>query len=301
MKLINKFLIGSLCLGLLTFTSCTKGDDDGPAEPEYQGTLTGDLTIIGNPEATVYTATSITATHDTSGFSAAPVKIEVVNSSGVKITIQLTDTTAQLAPYVLRRSGSNLSTIKLSANGETYTTRTDDIPGEDNGLITITDGGADDGILRGNIILLKWFKVKTTGPDSLVALMQNGSFEVPLVRKGFTFEPGDATVSAKINGAAFNPIATNKFGFTLISSSATGEMLSVELPDNTTVGEHALNESSDYAVDYTSGSTLYNSEGTINVTAFDANAGTATGTFQFTATPTSGGTAVSVTEGAFTF
>ena len=82
MKLINKFLIGSICLGLLTFASCTKGDDDGPSEPAFQGIFKGDLTVLGTQEPTVYSATTITATHDTSGFSfGAAVKIEVVNSS----------------------------------------------------------------------------------------------------------------------------------------------------------------------------------------------------------------------------
>ncbi len=300
MKLINKFLIGSLCLGLLTFVSCSK-DDDGPSEPAYQGTFTGDLTVISSGEAKPYSATSITATHDTSGFSFGPsVKIEVVNSSGVKIIIHLADTTAQLTPYFLRRSGINESTINLTANSDSYTTRTDDIPGDDNGLITITDGGSKDGILRGNIILLKWFKVKTgQTPDSLVALMQNGSFEVPLTRKGYTFEPGDASLSAKINGTAFNSTTVFSSGFSLTATNASLQSLTVNLPDDATVGEHNINASSEYQVIYMSGGTPYSSEGTMNITAFDANAGTATGTFQFTGT--SGATSVSVTEGAFTF
>lgn len=299
MKLINKFFIGTLCLGLLTFASCTKGDDDGPSEPEFQGTLTGDYQVLGQ-EPTTYTATNITATHDTSGATPA-VKIEVENASGVKIIIHLSDTTAKLTPYYLRGSSINKSTLKMTANGETYTTKTDDIPGDDNGIITITDGGSKDGILRGTISLLKWFKVKSSGPDSLVALMQNGSFEVPLTRKGFTFEPGGASLSAKVDGVPFAPISTNKFGFTLISSSASGDIFSVELPENATVGEHPLNETSEYDVNYTSGSNFYNSDGTITITAFDAGAGTASGTFQFTGTPLSGGNTVSITEGAFTF
>src|SRR5690606_13840709 len=148
---------------------------------------------------------------------------------------------------------------------------------------------------------LVWYKVVDAGPDSLRAALQEGAFEVPLTRKGLAFEPGDATIAAKIDGTPFNSTTVFSSGFSLTAANASGQSLILTLPMDASLGEHALNEDSDYVIMFMNSSGSHSSNGTINITAFDATASTAAGTFQFTATPSAGGTTVSVTEGTFTF
>lgn len=301
MKLINKLLIASLCLGMLTLASCNNGDDEGPSEPPFMGNLSGTLTDIeaGGAE-TQFVATSIEATHDTTAFAnEAAVKIIAKNAAGVEIVINLRDTVATMVPYTFTSTSTNTSTITFSPTKGPFTTVRDDIGATASGNIEITDNGMDDGILRGIIHILGWYEVVQSGEDNIKAFLQNGSFEVPLTRTGFSIGGGDATLSCKINGAQFDPALVMSSGFSITASSLTGQGIGLILPTNATVGQH--NFGGEYSAIYTSGMATYTTEGTINISAVNAAQSSASGTFQFTATPIGGGETVSVTDGTFSF
>jgi len=306
MKLINKFLIGFLALGLVTLVSCNKGDDDGPSEPAFTGNFTGNLTVIPSGGTTTeWVSSSITATHDTSFFPAGPrVNITVNDGNGNTIVVQLADTAATPQPYSFFQFTTSESTINTPDLESPASTRTNDTDLSPNGAIVITDNGEDDGILRGTINFLRWYVVgDEVNDDAQYAIFSEGSFEVPLTRTGTPVGGGDdSDISATIDGQAFTADIVSTAGLQITGASLGGSALSLIVPTSgVSLGDYSLDQSNGFTLIYTNQSqeAFIATSGTVSLSAYNAAAQTATGTFNATLTSTGSGTTVTATNGSF--
>lgn len=305
MKLINKFFLGICAIGLLTIVSCNKNDDDAPSVPSNPGILKGVLNPLDATGATSeWVATFTEAKHDT---VSGEVRIKAQNAAGDEIMILLSSAEPKL--YNLFQSTTNESTYKSSTIAAVATTRTNDVPdgsAPKPGKIQITDDGETDGRIKGIIHVIHWYIVgegsgEGANDDERVAIFQTGEFDIPLTRGANMSGSGQANVSAKIDGAAFTPMDVTPFGFTLMATGID-HSITISLPNNATIGTHDFADMfSSYSVNYSSGLSMFNMEGTIELIEFNSIAGTATGTFEATATPSGGGDSVSITDGTFRF
>lgn len=303
MKTINRIFMGLLCLSVVVLSSCGGSDDGGPSTPAFEGTLTGQYLDATTGETSEFIAESVTAVHDTSFFD-SHITIKAVNAGGDVITIQLDDTAATPSPYLITPSSDNFTTYVTST--DTATSRSNDAGSELESVVFITHSGMSDNIIEGSISVLKWALVNPgTEDDVLYALMQAAVFSAPITRVDGSGGPGDAQLSATIDGSAFTAILVNSYvlggGYTISGMNAANESITVNIPAGATTGDHDLTTSVGYSVGYTEGASVYSgSEGNINITAINPAAGTITGTFSCTATLASNpNVSVSITNGAF--
>ncbi len=305
MKLINKFLIGFLAMGMVTLVSCNKGDDDGPSEPEFSGTFTGNLTIVPTATESDWVTSSISAVHDTSMFNFGPkVRIQVQDGSGNTIVIFLTDTVVNPAGYLFSQTTTSYSTFDNSTLETPATTVKDDLTPATTGNIVITDNGKDDGILRGTINSLQWFNVLEDENDQIYAVLQEGSFEVPLTRVGTPVGGGDdSDISATIDGQAFAPDFITTSGLVITgASTSNGASLSLSVPaSGVGVGDYSFDQTSSLVLIYSDGSqnTYIATSGTVSFSAYNSSAQTATGTFNATLTNQNTSNTLTLTNGSF--
>lgn len=304
MKLINKIFLGICVLSLLTIVSCQKSDDGGPSAPANPGVFTGTYNPLDGTTSD-WIASSTKAVHDTIYES---LTITAQNAAGDFITILLSDTATGY--YTLFQNTFNQSTYESATLDTIVTTVSNDVPdgtGPNQSTIQITDNGMSDGRIKGIVQILQWYIVGDgTADDERVAILQDGEFDIPLTRVGMDIGGGDGEMelSAKIDGAPFNPSSSTIYAIGLMltgSDLTTGQTIIVQLPTGTTTGSHTVDSSSGYSVTFTDGETGYLSEGTINITSFDSSSQSAAGTFEVTATPMGGGDSVSITEGSFSF
>lgn len=301
MKLINKLFLGLCAFSLLTLASCNKDDDGGPSTPANPGVFKGSFINPQDGSTNEWNATSTKAVHDTTLFG--DLTITAKNAAGDLVTILLSDTA--VGGYTLFQNTFNESSYESTTLAAVATTRTNDVPtatGPSQSTIEITDGGKKDGRVKGIIHVLQWYIVGDgTADDTKVAILSSGTFDIPLTRVGYTGGSGDMAITAKIDGTPFVTTTVMSSGFMLTGIGANNQSLIISLPNNSTTGSHDVGGSSQYSVTYSDGVNAYLSEGTMNITTFNSAAGTATGTFDVTATQMGGSNSVSITEGTFSF
>lgn len=297
MKSINSILIALLALCVVGLSSCTKDDDDGPKKPSFQGVFKGSFINPAVGAEAEWVASSASAVHDT---ITDIVLISATNAAGDVITILLPDTAVRF--HTLYQTTSGESIYEQSSSTEIATTRSNDVPGGPNApsssTIEITDNGANDGILKGNIHAISWYFVgEGVADDALLGLMYSGEFEVELKRRGFSTS---GSLSANVNGAAFNATNVTTMGEQLIATNADMHSIAITVPLlGATVGTHEVGINSPYKINYSQGSSAFLLEGTITIT--DNTKMAPKGTFQASGEAMMGEGSVEITNGSFSF
>jgi|SRR5690554_901189 len=298
MKSINKIFLGLCAIGMLAFASCDK-TDDSPSKPTVPGLFKGDFQSPTDGSVIEWVASSTSAVHDTSLFG--NLRIIAKNAGGDQIAILLSDTA--VGYYSLFQNTFNESTYESGTLSAVATTRSNDVPtqsGPSQSTIEITDNGMSDGRIKGVILVAHWYIVdEGVADDTRIGIFLDGEFDMPITRVGMR----TGTITAKIDGVPFAPTDVMSTGLTLTGMNVTsGQTLGIGLPSNATIGSHDFESMfDDYNVSYSSGTSTNEMEGTVVVTAFNSAAGTITGTFEATATPSGGGESISITEGTFSY
>lgn len=283
--------------------SCNKNDDDGPSTPTVPGVFKGTLMNPQDGSTSEWVATSTKAEHDT---ISGELRIRAQNAAGDVIMILLKS--AEPAYYTLFQNTTDESTYQSSTLASLATTRTNDVPVGNKpakSTVEITDNGETDGRIKGNIISIQWYVVGdgiAIADDAKFAMFSEGEFDIAVTRGTDMGGSGNPEISALIDGSPFNPTSAFPSGLTLSATDFT-HSISITLPSNATIGSHDFGSSFDgYNVSFSAGMSFYDMEGTIYVGTFNSIEGTATGTFEGTATPWDGdGDSISITNGTFRF
>lgn len=300
MKSIQNFLLAICAIGILSLVSCHK-ENDGPSEPEFAGIFKGTFYSPTTGEPMEWVATSASAVHDT---ISDQIILTAKHANGEQIVILFGDSGEKLHHLYQFTTGE---TTYQSSNFEGIaTSRSNDPTGivgaPSSSVVEITDNGATDKRLKGIVHVLYWYIVgPDTDDDVLKGTMVEGEFEVALKKRGVSTT---SSITAKIDGVSFNPIASIASGSVLTASTAEMESITITVPGiSVAVGTHEINATSPYQIIYSSegmGTGMYTYEGTITITSYkDA---IPKGTFEVKATSTSNPeNEVNITDGKFSF
>lgn len=299
MKLLKKLSQAAMLIAVLSFVACTDDDNNnGGGTNTPQGSFTGDFTG-GDGTMSTWTAGSVTCLYDT----ILDVYImTATNGTNDEITIVLSSDNNQT--YTFNNLSSNVSTYEQSGSSDIATTETNDVDGVSSGFLQVTTPDMENATAISGDFTMPWYFV---GPeiddDVLSGVIQNGEFVDVAVTRGTSLTFNDAELSCTIDGTPFAPTFVTSAvlqGITIQATNAEGESISISLPEDAEVGEHTLSFTSDYTCLYNTAADIFFSEsGTINITAIDNDAGTATGTFEFTGSDFGSGGTVEVTNGTF--
>lgn len=301
MKLINKSLMGAILFSSLLIVSCDSDDggNDGPSNPEPQGSFTGTLTDGSTGEESEWIATSLSAEFDTLN---TDLTINAENAAGAKINIFINgdiDIDNQTSKSFNGQS-SNVSTYTTGSGNEFTTVRNDSA--QSSGTLVYSNYNDSTNSLEG-MGSLKWYATTDSTEDDLAYVLQDITFELYPEQVGPTLT--SASISATIDGNAFSSEFTSSTtlagGILISGGSSSGESISLTIQSSATTGQVSLGQSPDIQISYSDGSSSYAAtSGTANITSLDLDEGTAEGTFSFTGTAIGGGSAtVDVTNGTF--
>lgn len=298
MRSINSILIALLAVCMVGLSSCNKDDDEGPSKPAFAGVFKAKTINPSTGEEIEWVATSTSAVHDT---IVGSVLITAKNAAGDVISVYLSDTAVTF--YSLYQNTSNESIYQSESSPEIATTRTNDVLGGNDApiqsTIEITDNGLEDGILKGNIHVIYWYFVgEGIADDVPFIFMHQGEFEVELKRKGLSTS---GSLSANVNGAAFNATNVTVMGPQLIAMNDEMHSISITVPSlGITEGTHEIGMGSPYQINYSTGTNAIMLDGTITITSYDGV--TPKGTFEASGeSMTNPGVTVEITNGSFSY
>lgn len=296
MRSINSILIALLAVCMVGLSSCNKDDDEGPSKPAFAGVFKAKTINPSTGEEIEWVATSTSAVHDT---IVGSVLITAKNAAGDVISIYLPDTTETF--HSLFQMTTAESTYQ--SGSQIATTRSNDVLGGETppaqSIIQTTDNGATDGILKGEIHTLNWYIVGEGPADDVrLAFVFGGEFEVKLTRKGLSTS---GSLSANVNGAAFNATNVTVMGPQLIAMNDEMHSISITVPSlGITEGTHEIGMGSPYQINYSTGTNAIMLDGTITITSYDGV--TPKGTFEASGeSMTNPGVTVEITNGSFSY
>lgn len=282
MKKFNVLSVLLLAILTTTFISCNNDDDStpqGPGEGQFVATIDGEA------------------------FSSSSTNVGASLFNGIFNITALNTTTNEVVTVTV--SGAQEGTFDLGPDGNGQSGGSYNINGQNaylsvveggSGTITITKLDTENNLASGTFSFVG-VRESSVGVFEMVTI-EGGAFEDIALATEVQGNPNNA-FNADIDGVAFNPDAITATevtfqGQTTISISAinnsTNQNIGISFPGDTTAGTYdfsALPTSGaivgQYNPDLGNGSSYVSVDGTITIDSIDTVAGTAEGTFVFTA------------------